>query len=683
MRTLMKIMNCIPLVISLVLLFTSDVFAQQSGTIQQGQLLSNNQSTVLTNFGGNTTGSYIVDLNIFTTCYGVTAKMKAIVSLDAQAIQVLEYNHFASKKTDDPVKAMRAEVSPTSEAYARYKLSISGNQLQLVQLSNACGAGQKLRVNESSWRIVDKENISIPTPKPVNDGNLEISNKRGATKEISTPQSNSNSDPEGYNCITERVDVEKAMQSSNVIASPDVVYKPMNSILYPGALVYAEDYLKGDYKAISTGRKPITVSVDAAIIDGSPAITIPNPSVASSANIAINDLLIKQKMGGLTPNQVFNMTSVYSEQQMDIALSGSFSRSGLSLSGSFQMETSTTKKVIIASYVQSYYTLSADQVRTPTDFFATVDDANRVINSGKTPLYVSSVTYGRIGYFLLETEADENFIMTEFKAAYDGVGQKAEASGKASLNNVLNESKIKVVLMGFDGKTSKKPISSFEEFKDAINHQEPLSKNTLAKPIAYTMRFLNNSIAWVNMTTNYTKRNCVKESNKYKVTINRIECTKISSEEPGDGNEVRGSITIQVTGEGGTHMNSGSYRPEVKASNRHMDQIFLSTIFIKDSGGNAINLKPSATGQDNSFVINEAAIYNIPEDAKDVKFKLTITLEEIDDFSANDDFKEIVVIKKGSKSKEDGAIDGKEASVTLHNTGDEFKIYYTIAPVYD
>jgi len=44
-----------------------------------------------------------------------------------------------------------------------------------------------------------------------------------------------------------------------------------------------------------------------------------------------------------------------------------------------------------------------DQPDSPFDVFQNEQDALDVLRSGKTPLYVSQVTYGRMAYFFMKT----------------------------------------------------------------------------------------------------------------------------------------------------------------------------------------------------------------------------------------------------------------------------------------
>lgn len=68
------------------------------------------------------------------------------------------------------------------------------------------------------------------------------------------------------------------------------------------------------------------------------------------------------------------------------------------------------KTRLVARFIQNYYTLDMDMPSSPADLFD--GEVNATLFGTHMPMYVSSVTYGRMALFTIESELEE----TEVKA---------------------------------------------------------------------------------------------------------------------------------------------------------------------------------------------------------------------------------------------------------------------------
>ena len=78
-----------------------------------------------------------------------------------------------------------------------------------------------------------------------------------------------------------------------------------------------------------------------------------------------------------------------------------------SIAASFDFSRSNVRSRYLVKYTQAYYTVDIDAPGRPSDFFAdgvTVEDVGAIIDAENPPLYVASVTYGRMVVFTFESE---------------------------------------------------------------------------------------------------------------------------------------------------------------------------------------------------------------------------------------------------------------------------------------
>ena len=110
------------------------------------------------------------------------------------------------------------------------------------------------------------------------------------------------------------------------------------------------------------------------------------------------------------------------EAGIALALGASVSWLGgvANISTSFDFNREEIKSRYIVKYTQGYYTVDVDQPAEPTDFLTeevSLHDVRRQVTRQNPPLYVSSITYGRMLIFTFESE----YSALELGAALDFV----------------------------------------------------------------------------------------------------------------------------------------------------------------------------------------------------------------------------------------------------------------------
>jgi photosystem II stability/assembly factor-like uncharacterized protein len=160
--------------------------------LQSAPILPSNTQLV-TNFGGATSGEYIVKLNVITPCYNVVAQLTAIINLTTNKINVIQYNHF-NNSSSGILGNTSNTITSVSSAYAKISFSLIGTTLYLNHINNACGTGVSITLQPSCWKIysgfadngdsveIQKCNVAIPQSTNVNANTIiPVTNFNNAT----------------------------------------------------------------------------------------------------------------------------------------------------------------------------------------------------------------------------------------------------------------------------------------------------------------------------------------------------------------------------------------------------------------------------------------------------------------------------------------------------------------------
>ena len=151
--------------------------------VPQSAAVSDTSGILVTNFANATSGLFYVNVNGFTTCNNVTNSLKAIVNLDSDVINVLEYKHYGSNAIAHVLGNETATVNSISTANAPIKYYLSNNKLYASRPSNSCSGTTNFRLNASCWSAMDDDGNGVDnalqpsncvnplTTNLINDGN--------------------------------------------------------------------------------------------------------------------------------------------------------------------------------------------------------------------------------------------------------------------------------------------------------------------------------------------------------------------------------------------------------------------------------------------------------------------------------------------------------------------------------
>jgi thiol-activated cytolysin len=339
------------------------------------------------------------------------------------------------------------------------------------------------------------------------------------------------------------------------------ILQPTQGVIYPSALIYADQELVDGKPRPLTAlpRAPLNLRLDLPGLRNEGSFTVANPTegkVQSSVNKALNfwNNSTSYKEGYVNPSRsTYNSTVAYSSEQLALGLGFNAKWASGDASAQFNFSTSSEKNVVVAAFKQVFYTVTFDAPNQPEGFFAagvTPEEATEAFNSETPPAYVSSVNYGRIIMFRMET--DKSVKKADAKAALNvAIDPATSVGGDMSMDyqNILKNSTITVVTMGGDAEAASESVSakSAADLMKIIKGKNAIySKSNPGVPIAFTVKFLkDNSVAKMGTTTTYTTNDCEELPNLYvKVWHNGsyVAYFEVTWDEPGKPNQTRSEL---------------------------------------------------------------------------------------------------------------------------------------------
>jgi len=307
------------------------------------------------------------------------------------------------------------------------------------------------------------------------------------------------------------------------------ILQPTEGVIYPGALIFADKTLVDGLPRQLTElkRAPITVRVDLPGLEEQGSITIAQPN-NGSYQTGLNRALSfwnngpAYREGYVSPQRLsYNAVSAYSSEQLGLELGVNVRWASGDAAAQFAYSSSKEKNVVVAMFKQVFYTVTFDAPNSPEQFFdssVTVNEAQSVFNSQTPPAYVSTVNYGRLIMFRLET--DKSVTAVDARAALNyGTGQPTgfDVNLKAKYDQIIANSKVTAVAMGGNAEAAAEVVSARQakDLEPIIKGRNAVySKSNPGVPIAYTVKFVkDNAVAKLGSTTDFTETNCEKLPN--------------------------------------------------------------------------------------------------------------------------------------------------------------------------
>ncbi len=228
-------------------------------------------------------------------------------------------------------------------------------------------------------------------------------------------------------------------------------FNPSSEIIWPGNLLQGNSITESTPNPIVVERGGGCVTID--LVNGSKG-TQKCMTKVSQGNIisGLNDI-IEQNNGILPANFAYSFEEVQSQQEMAFKMGVNFHTLSTDVKGKLSINTSSEYHSYLVTLTQNFYTMIFEKPTSYSEMFGpnvTPADLAPYIGPGNPATYISSVTYGRRFYLLVESTASRAEIKASIKASYDAAVVGGSLSVGAKYVKDLSNSSIKVFALGGD-----------------------------------------------------------------------------------------------------------------------------------------------------------------------------------------------------------------------------------------
>lgn len=302
---------------------------------------------------------------------------------------------------------------------------------------------------------------------------------------------------------------------ASLTATPNefVAIDPDQSVVWLGNLIQgASHYRVGALDELSIReRAPLRISID--LLRGDNARVVENPSL-TTVQSAIGDLVEQAVAAGheAASSASYEWTEASSSREAMLRLGFSGEYLGGSAAASLESETAVNERSYFAYFIQRAFTVSMELPSTPHDLLSTEFTPARLdvlreagaIGPDNPPLFVSSVTFGRILIYRMTSSDEAERVAAAISASYSGT---FDASGyaEAEIRETLSNARIQISTFGGDQ-------SDLDRLIRTGRLQEYFAGDTALtsmEPISFELRTLaDRRIASITRTTEYDVREC-------------------------------------------------------------------------------------------------------------------------------------------------------------------------------
>jgi thiol-activated cytolysin len=293
-----------------------------------------------------------------------------------------------------------------------------------------------------------------------------------------------------------------------------VVMNPNADVLWPGSLIQGASLASGVLNPIPVKRAPGTITLTIAGGGGKVfSQTMPEASL-SAATGAMNQILAGYTGG--TP-AAFSLveTSVYSSNQLAVTANVDASGGTWSGSASLAFDSSSAKSHVLIQFSQQFFTMAFQPPQGAAGVFdpsVTAADLAPYVGAGNPPVYVASVTYGRIFYLLFESSASQTDLSAAVSAAYNGGAVTASGSATVAQQAIINNATLSSYGIGGDAQAAIAAASGGTQFDKVgafLTGNADFSPENPGVPISYMIG--DSSEVKLALTTSYTAKDCVPD----------------------------------------------------------------------------------------------------------------------------------------------------------------------------
>lgn len=343
---------------------------------------------------------------------------------------------------------------------------------------------------------------------------------------------------------------------------------PNNDVTYPGAIFDLNSIFDGSYRTVRKARNPIEIFTD--LRTGTLSTKeVENPN-ASSMQQSMTDLLRNHLGNGrgsdATPMYAaMKATQVYSEADMNLFISGSYSNAFVNISNEFSWGSNKKRYRFVLDYIAVYYNMAVTPPNEGADWFK----GNVTLKNNWA--YINNVKFGKRILFLVESDEDISSVENKLGFAVRGAGN-ARLNVNVSLKEIMKKSTIKAFAMGADI-SEINGVRGIDGINRVLSRNKGISLASPGVPLAYTFRSVaSNEVIGLQSTANYTERQCIaKERYEIEVDVKHLLCISASDGVANRDLEIYGYVKTYCKSQNGANLRE-KYGKSSTVWNLHSDR---------------------------------------------------------------------------------------------------------------
>jgi len=292
------------------------------------------------------------------------------------------------------------------------------------------------------------------------------------------------------------------------------MFNPNAEVIYPGNLIQGATRNNATPSVIPVSRADGTISYN--LNNGNlQSFFYVDEVKKSSIQNAMNQIINGAEMVGSVLPSNFNLeiTQIESEEALAYEMGLNIETFTASASANLSFSQNQSYNRTLVKLTQQYYTMSFDIPTNGLDgFFAesvTPEDLAPHVGPGNPAAFISSVTYGRIFYMLIESTSTRQEMQTQLEASYSSFGGNS-ISGSLDTNAMqeLEELSIKVIAYGGDASTT--PLTGPADINELAQQLQESTDIKTGLPLSYTLRSVENPaiVVGTNISTEYDIVQC-------------------------------------------------------------------------------------------------------------------------------------------------------------------------------
>jgi thiol-activated cytolysin len=222
--------------------------------------------------------------------------------------------------------------------------------------------------------------------------------------------------------------------------------------------------------------------------------------------------IIEKSPQATAANFQLDIIQIESESQMAVELGIDVDTWTTKVSSDMSFSTEESFNRTLVKLTQSYYTMSFDLPTSLDEIFhesVTPDDLKTYVQADNPATFISSVTYGRIFYMLIESTSSRQEMAAKLNVAYGAFGNNVESELEVSAMEELNDLKIKVIAYGGDAAGTFQ-LAGETNIPDIANKLAESTDIRTGLPLSYVVRSVErpDKIVGTRIATEYDVVNC-------------------------------------------------------------------------------------------------------------------------------------------------------------------------------